>query len=716
MILVLSGNFQPLLANHDKSANSHPADLAVSEMENYFELSPVELANLPVEIASGSARPLVKAAGVTTVITAEQILAMGATDLNQVLETVPGFHVSIDPLTNDPVYSVRGVRNPDGSQVLLLLDGTRLSVPFLGTRTSIFRMPTQNIQRIEVIRGPGSAIYGADAFAGVINIISKRAKDLSGTTLGGRVGNFDSQSAWIQHGAQWSGWDVAASLQYQHSNGDKGRIIESDSQSQIDRTLGTRASLAPGSVDSRFELWNAQLGLQRKHWDLKFWASKQNDVGVRDGIGAALDPNGYYEAENYLGDVRFSSEDYFDDLEIQAHLSYLYSNFKSLLHVFPNNTRLPIGADGNVDFINPAGLSTFPDGLIGTPGRKQHIPSIELIGIYDALDDHLLRVSAGYRYEAIDTNARQNFGPGILDGSQAVVTGVLTDVSDTPFIYLKDTDRSIWSFSVQDEWVFASDWLLTAGLRYDYYTDFGSTVNPRVALVWSATDTLTTKLLYGRAFRAPSFSEQGNINNPVLLGNPDLDPETINTVELAFEYIPQSNLSTGINLYYYHISDLIRPTPDPGATTATVQNAGDQQGYGFELEWDWQIIDQFGINGNYAWQYSRDQRLKERVAGVPEHQLFVAADWNFLPQWLFHAQLNWIGQRSRMSGDTRSRLDDYAIVDLTLRRKNLFEYFDLAASVRNLGDENARETGAPGLANDFPLQGRFYYLELSVHF
>ncbi len=197
--------------------------------------------------------------------------------------------MSIDPLSNDSNYSVRGIRNTTGALVLVLLDGTRLSVPYFGGRTFGFRMPTQNIQRVEVIRGPGSAVYGADAFAGVINIISKSAMDIDGTTVGGRVGNFDSQSGWGQHGGHWAGWDVAASLQYQHSNGDRGRIIDSDSQSGIDSVLGTDASLAPGSMDNRFELWNAQLGLKRKYWDIRFWASNQNDAGVRAGIGSALD-------------------------------------------------------------------------------------------------------------------------------------------------------------------------------------------------------------------------------------------------------------------------------------------------------------------------------------------------------------------------------------------------------------------------------------------
>ncbi len=710
MLLFLVSGFQCVHSSPNVSDN---------EPDDFFELSPEELANIPIAIASGSAQPASRAAAVATVITADKIKSMGATQLHQVLETVPGLHVSLDPLTYDYIYSMRGIRNNSGSQTLLLINGTRLSTPFLGSRTLGFQMPVEQIQRIEIIRGPGSAVYGADAFAGVINIITKRANDIDGTNVGGRVGNWDSQSGWAQHGGNWAGWDVAASFQYQHTNGDDDRIVKSDTQTGIDQVLGTQASLAPGSYNSRFQSWTAQLGLQRKYVDMNVWAWKSNDKGLGAGIADALDPRGSLNSENYLADLRLSSEDTFQNLQLEAHLSYLYSNFQSYLKAFPDNTRLPIGSDGNIDFINPLSVVDFPDGVIGAPDRREQIPSIELTGIYDGFNNHKFRISSGYRYETIKTNSNQNFGPGVIDGTQPIVTGDLTNVTGTPFVYLKNTDRSIWSLSLQHEWSIADDWLLTWGGRYDYYSDFGHTVNPRVGLSWAVNDQLTTKLLYGRAFRAPSFAEQGNINNPVLLGNPDLDPETINTLELAFNYVPLSNLRTGLNVYWYHISDLIQPVPDTGGTTVTVQNASDQQGYGLELEWDWQIIDQLGVNGNYAWQHSQQKRSNQHihVAGVPEHQIYFALNWNFLPHWLLQNQVNWVGGRSRAEGDNRSDLDDYALVDLTLQRKNLFKHLNVSASVRNVfNNRDAREPGGAGLIDDIPLNGRSYYLEMSVHF
>src|SRR5664280_1290785 len=211
---------------------------AQNKVDDYFAMSPAELAATPVTIATGTPKPVFQSAAVTSVITAEQIKSMGATELHEVLETVPGVHATLQPVTYDYSYSIRGIRNAQNSQVLILLNGTRITTPFQGTLMSGTELPIEAIQRVEVIRGPGSALYGADAFAGVINIITKNAKDIDGKVLGVRAGDHGTQSGWGQFGAQLAGWDVATSLQYQHSDGDGGRIVHADAQTVLDSAIG----------------------------------------------------------------------------------------------------------------------------------------------------------------------------------------------------------------------------------------------------------------------------------------------------------------------------------------------------------------------------------------------------------------------------------------------------------------------------------------------
>lgn len=696
------------------SANQALADV------DYFALSPAELAAMPVSIATGTPKTVFQSAAVTSIVTAEQIKSMGATELHEVMETIPGVHASLQSSTYDYSYSLRGIRNATNSELLMMVNGTRINTPFRGSTMSHFELPLEAVERVEVIRGPGSALYGADAFAGVINIITKKAKDINGTKMGVRAGNADTQSAWGQHSAKWAGWDIATNFQYQHSNGDPNRTINADFQTSKDKAFGTQASLAPGEYQNRYETLDAHLNLQRKHWDVDFWSFTSLNAGSRAGVGTAVDPNGRSNGQQYLGDVHFSTEDWLHDLELTAHLSYLYADFDAGFQVLPNNTQLPIAADGNINnSLNPTLPRTlFPNGVNDALGRIENIPAIELSSIYKGWDKHLLRFSTGFRYEQIVTKEARNFGAGVVNGQQPpkVIGSALTDITNTPFVYLANTHRSIWSGVLQDEWQFADNWQLTAGLRYDHYSDFGSTFNPRAALVWDINKQLTTKLLYGKAFRAPSFSEQGNQNNPVLLGNKDLKPETINTIEWALDYRPVSSLRTAVNIYYYEIKDLIAAVPDVGKPSATFRNSGNQHGYGSEFEWNWQASEQWSVSGNYAWQRAINQQTHDRVTYVPEHHVYVAVDWQFLPQWQLQPQINWVSGRVRSVTDNRP-LRDYETVDLTLRGKKLFDHLNVSASVRNLFDaSNNLEPAPSSLPQNIPMSGRLFYLEASVNF
>jgi iron complex outermembrane receptor protein len=695
------------------------ANANVDDMDEFFSMSPAELAELSVSIATGTAKPVFQSAAVTSVVTAEQIKTMGATELHEVLETVPGLHVSIQPFTYDYIYTMRGIHNGTNSQVLVLLDGNRFSVPFQGRSMTGLELPIENIERVEVIRGPGSALYGADAFAGVINIITKKAKDIDGTVIGGRVGNWNTQSGWAQHGGQWAGWNVAASLEYTHTRGDDQRIIVSDSQSALDSALGTNVSRAPGALQTQFESWNAHLNLQRKHWEIGFWAFN-GEGGTRAGVAAALDPIGEVESQQYLGSIKFSTEDYFKDWELQAHASYLYTDVQTnQLQVFPNNAVLPIDMDGNLNFERSEirGLTLFVNGVKGIIGRTHQMPAIELSAIYQGLQNHRVRVQAGYRYEEIKTREFKNFGKGVLSGPPPppVVYGAINDVTGTEFVYLPNTSRSIWSLAFQDEWQIAKNWPFTTGVRFDHYSDFGATVNPRLALVWDINEQLTSKLLYGRAFRAPNFSELRINNNPVLKGNPDLDPETINTIELAFDYRPFQSLRTALNLYYYSIEELIQPDP-VGQGKFKSKNSGNQEAFGLEFEWNWQLHEQFFFSGNYAWVSARDKDAGQAVAGVPEQQLYVAALWEFMPRWTLQSQLKWIGKRTNEPRDNRNNLKDYETVDLTLRGQKILGHINLQASVRNVFNKHAREPAVAALPDNIPTPGRSFYFEASIYF
>lgn len=692
--------------------------------DDLFSLSPAELANIPVTIATGTARAVYRSAAVTSVITAEKITEMGATELHEVLDTIPGLHVSIQPVTNDYTYSMRGIANNTNNQVLVLMNGNRYSTPYKGSHMSGMEIPLEAVQRIEVIRGPGSALYGADAFAGVINIITKKADDIDGTVVGARGGSWDTQSFWAQHGNHWLGWDIAASLQYSHNNADDDRIIGADAQSGLDRVFGTGASLTPGAMQTASERYNAQLNLQRKFVDINFWAFSEVDQGLRAGAAGALDNKGRLNGENYLAAAKFSTEDSIDDWELQLNLSYLTTEIDAQIYNFPAGTLLPLAADGNPtqDLSAVVGLMLFPEGLRTNLGIQTKVPSLQFSSTYKGFEDHLIRFSAGYRYEELNTRESRNFGAGVIDTATLLVppninvAGSLVDVTGSASSSLNDRHRDIWSLALQDEWKIFDSLQLIAGVRYDEYSDFGSTFNPRAALVWEVNSRLTTKLLYGQAYRAPSFLEQYQQHSQIFIGNPNLKPEEIETYEWAFDYRPVKDLRTALNIYYYKIDNLIgSELVSTSSSSLMVSNNEGLEGYGTEIEWDWQFHENWSWRGNYAWQYARNQAFKRRSSGVPEHQIYSALAWKFLPQWQLQTQLNWVGHRISPVNDARD-LEDYETIDITLNGKKLFGYVDVTASVRNLFDSNGKEPAISAYPDSLPIPGQSFYFEANMHF
>jgi iron complex outermembrane receptor protein len=324
-------------------------------------------------------------------------------------------------------------------------------------------------------------------------------------------------------------------------------------------------------------------------------------------------------------------------------------------------------------------------------------------------------MGAGYNYNKLRVTESKNFG---LDPATGLpIKGAsLVDVSNTSaaFILGQPYRRNAYYY-LQDEWKFAKDWALTGGVRHEHFSDFGNTTNPRVALVWQTRYDLTTKLMYGRAFRAPAFWELYLVNAPFTYSNRNLKPETMDTTELAFDFKPRDDLRLGWSLFHYQWKDIIGVVPDANGVTATARNSGAQTGHGSKLEAEWKATDTVKLSGNYSYQKSTDDMLNHDAGNAPHNQIYLRANWRFLPDWQFVPQAKRISGRERVAGDTRPPVADYTWVDMTLRCKNIQERWEAAFSVRNLFNADAREPSpGPGAAlpNDLPLAGRSIYGEI----
>jgi iron complex outermembrane receptor protein len=491
--------------------------------------------------------------------------------------------------------------------------------------------------------------------------------------------------------------------------------VAADGQSFLDAISGTGASLAPGPVNLHRENLDARLELGYRNLTFRSGAQVRNDGGVGVGVTQVLDPQGAVGSDRFNADLTYDNPTLTDSLGLKIQGSTLFTSQEvdEDLRLFPPGSRGP--------FFTPLGAPVFPpfpDGIIGNPELWERHYRLNATTLYQGIRDHKISLGTGYHYgEVYKTEETKNFGIDPATGLFILPGSPLVDVSDTPLVFLPEGRRENTHVFLQDIWHFARDWELTAGVRYDHFSDFGDTTNPRVALVWSARRNLTFKALYGEAFRAPSFSETRVQSNPAFLGNPALKPEQLKSYELAVNYQPTFDLTLDFNVFHYQWDDVIQFVADPGAGTRTARNAGEQTGNGAEFALSWDVTEALTLTGNLAVQKSQDQLTGEDAGNAPEHQSYVRADWDFLPGWSLDVQANRVASRNRVFGDPRSDIGDHVITDLTLRKRQWAPGFEVAVLVKNLFDENAREPSLDGdplplIPRDLPLAGRAAFLEV----
>ena len=657
-----------------------------------------------ISIATGTKKAIHKAPSVATVITAEQIKMMGANTVYDVLETVTGIHIYPSNLNRmKPSFSIRGIHTAENPQTLLLVNGKKTTYEYTGSRWEQFNVGIDLIERIEIIRGPGSAIYGADAFSGVINIITKGTNSISGTDFGVKGGSFNTKSSWLNYVNSKEKLKYSFNVQWSKTEGDLDRVVQTDIMHNFD--LGFLSN-APDSLDTKLETIDMHTELSYDGFYASAWYLK-SEGGTGAGAAQALSNADYEKTEavtltsgykwdvnsNFKMDISFHYQTYDDD---------------TYFVIFPPGMALP--REFNDQGI-PTAFTVFTDGLIGQPIAHEKYYGANLVSHYSAIEQHNIRIEAGYRHSEAKPEELKNFGSGVLNGSEAFKDATLTNVRGTPYIYMFDQDRELYFLTLQDEWQLAADWELTVGVRYDDYSDFGGTFNPRLALVWQTQHNLTTKFLYGEAFRAPSFQELYAINNPVVLGNENLEPEKIKTTEIAFDYRLNFNWQLIANLFYYQSEELINWVPQ-GDGTNVAQNIGSQDGYGTELEAHWKPSDSLHVKTGYSWQNSENKDSKKDIADAPGQVFDININWDLNESIKLHLDTRWIMNRKRLASDSRTDIKDYNWTNFSTSYK-VSNNWSAQFTIRNVFNTNAFEPSDGQISGDYPLETRGYWLHIN---
>lgn len=667
------------------------AALAAAEagMDRLLSMSLEELMAVKVRISTHIEQTPAKAPSAVSVITAEDIKATGSTTLVDILQSVPGVYIRANIFGFRPLVTLRGAA---GTHTLLMINGA--PIKDLVWNSGIFwrGLPTSMIERVEIIRGPGSALYGSDASAGVINVITKTAGKVRQSEAGVRAGSFDTQSAWLRHGTEWNGFDVNFTADFSRTDGHRP-LIARDGQTTKDAANGTSVSYAPGRAEFGWENQDVRFSLARKHWRLNADFMRKSDVAVGLVGSGILDPVTRGGDTRYNLDLLYDNAEFAKDWGLNAEVRYLNLDYTS----------------GNGFQERPPGykdgVNLYPDGQINHQRAAERRLSAEVSGLYTGFQGHALRLGSGYVSQNLYRVEHEvNYGTG-PDGAALPAGGPLVSLTDSPYAFAPEKTRKIRYLFAQDVWTITPDWELTAGARYDDYSDFGNTFNPRLALVWQSTEQLTTKLMYGRAFRAPSYLEL-YAGAGGTLPNSGLAPERSKTWDLGFSWSASKDLKMGVDFYRFVQSNLI------GAVAGRYANVGEYTSRGVEFEAQWQATETLRISGSLTRR--AEENSAYRSFNVPKQTTYLRADWAFKPGWNWNLQATRIGRHILPATATKP-LAAYTLTDTTIRYAH-DRRWEFAASVRNLLDVDAREYASSSLPDFLPLPRRSLFAEARYKF
>jgi iron complex outermembrane receptor protein len=629
-----------------------------------------------VVTASKMAERVDKSVATTSVITQDEMRHIGARNLLDVLKLVPGLGITQTMLGVREV-EVRGVKTLFSDKVLFMLNGHPLdhNLNNAGSTWVYDDLPVDTIKRVEVVRGPGSALYGANAFLAVINIITLTAKDVDGVQASSGFGSFGTRQYRASAGKVF-GDKGSAVVHFNHTDTDG---IKSPVPQDI-LSLQGKNSLAPGTSD-------LNEGRNDLEWQTEIQGFKLDGRYIKKETGAFIGTS--YALSNQ---TQQNYEDYFLQLSRNWQVAEKLNVDTRVYHA-------------SFSFDN---ISQVEPTLFNRNALMDKRTGGEIQGNYQLTATQSLIAGASY-------TAEEQFG--IVDQ-----TGPRPDqLSPSAIVFGKNRTRDHWGIYAQDVWDPLPDLRLTLGARYDEYNDFGGTFNPRLGFNWEFIKDYSLKFSYGTAFRAPAFGEL-DLTHPFVSGNPNLTPEKAETFEAGIIAHPVAGLTTQAIYYHTDISKIISLVA--GTTTPLrYDNNGKILSEGVELEGRYDFSGR--LQGTYLLAnvvYQNPVQNNILVADVPQERANLLLNWAYDSRWSVLAHLLVKGQTQRIVGDTRPDVPAYALVDINLLGHNLFTQtaitkgIDISFSIYNLFDKTYYDPAPTSIPSDYQQAGRAYFGHISYRY
>lgn len=633
--------------------------------------------------------------GLVTVLDGDELRARGFQTVADALNTVPGFQMQ---LSNIGLYSpvIRGVggalANVSG-KVKLMINGVGINSTQSGKGDAIYHIPIQQVEKIEIIRGPGAAVHGEFAYSGVINVTTRQKV----TTLYAGAGNHQQRSMGGNYYLEL-GNDTAINLSAsQHRTEGDNPVATQEALIMNNPPYFTQVAHAPVKISKSNEITQV-------HADLQFKQFKLNAEHLRTKLGSYYGltdtPRPNYDPDYVHADSKWTI------LEGQYLFDFPSHNFKSTLKA------------GWMDYANNFNDTTlftlnFAPQFNYTYFSTTHYDStkkyIKSENDWKVSDMYRLFLGVEYSHLRLDNSETiTNFHPSELTPlfGETTFNGFPTNLT-----------REISGVVLQNQITLNKDFELTVGARFDHYVDVDDddNVSPRLAAVYQLSDHHILKAQYAEAFRPPTFTELYSVAN-FARGNPDVEPETISTREIAYIY-KAPKLVVRSSVFYSVMHDFI--ALKPVGPLHQYDNVADAKRSGIELEWEHQFNQSFKWRGNLSLVDTEDKTTGQAL----ENTINGLANLSFIYQhsnrWSLNSEIKYIGAPHRLSPDQREPVDKYIVTDLTLMGMQLWDSgFNSQLRISNLFDNDYESPSSYASANpaDYEQAGRQYYAQLSYQF
>jgi iron complex outermembrane receptor protein len=588
-----------------------------------------------VEAATLHAQTLEEAPASVSVVTAAEIRKYGYRTLGEALSSVRGFY-----FTNDRMYDYSGVRGlalpgDFNSRYLVMLNGHPLTENIYNSNNFFgqdFGLDMDLVERIEVIRGPNSALYGSNGMLASVNVVTKSPVDLPPLGASVEVGSFGEKKMMLS------------------SSMDLGRganlLISTSVFNNSGRELGYpdyATSDNPGGIAHNVDAqkgYHAFANLTWGHWSFTGYFNSR-DIRVPAGGGDTIFDN---QGNKAVDSRSFVGVNYTRDLgssaKLRWQLNYDQYRYNDRWDYPLENGDVEDNRTGNWgDWVNSQLTYSRPVPRIGT-----------------------LTVGVQGNYELRNRQVNEDVSPvpvSILDVSAPDRTGAIF---------------------AQQECSLARRWTAYFGLRFDHSKNYGSFASPRVALVYRPSEKTSYKLVYGRPFRNPSAFEKYYEDGLAYVANPRLARETAQAVEASVERKLRTNLSAVVNAYHYRLGDVIQSNWISD-TVQEYQNSGTRRSTGVEIELRGNPVWWMEAAGSFVVQDASDgdsgRHLPNSPARIGKARLAVPLMKNRI---FLSGALQYVSERTTTAG---AHVRPMALGDLTLSTNRLFQGYELVCGMRN---------------------------------